>query len=73
VDALLVAQLGQVLLREGEDLALVHATELGVHLEVLLVQGLQARIQQAREQGVLHLFDHLGARLLRIVLRDHGA
>jgi len=52
VDALLVAQLRQVLLREGEDLALVYATELGVHLEVLLVKGLQAGIQQAREQGV---------------------
>lgn len=47
MNALLVAQLWQILLGESEDLALVHASKLGVHLKVLFVKRLQSWVQQA--------------------------
>lgn len=73
VGALLVADLGQDVLCEGEDLALVHAAELHVHAEVLLVEGLHERVEESAQRCVLGLLDDFGARLLCVVLaRDAG-
>ena len=47
VDARLVADLRKVLLCEHEDLALVRAAELRIHVQVLLVQSLQLGVQNA--------------------------
>ena len=72
VRAALVAERGEVLLGEHKDLALVDAAELAVHVEVLLVQDLQARVEEAGEKGVLDLLHNLGAGLLRVVLGHKG-
>jgi len=69
VRALLVADLGQVLLGVGEDLALVDAAKLEVDAEVLLVERLEERVQEARQERRRDLLDDLGAGLARIVLR----
>lgn len=73
VRPLAVAQLGQPLLGGGEELALVDAAELHVHVQVLLVQDLQDGVEQPGERRVGRLLDDLGAGLLGVVLRHHGA
>ena len=50
---LLVAETGQVFLGEGEDLALVNTSELGIAVEVLLVQRLQSYNSQFPPTNVI--------------------
>ena len=69
VDARLVADLRQVLLREHEDLTLVRAAELRIHVQVFLIQGLELGVQNAADLRIRHLLHHFRARLDRIVLR----
>ena len=68
VGALLVANLGEVLLGVSENLALVDATKLEVDAEVLLVERLEERVQEAGQEGRRDLLDDLCAGLARIVL-----
>lgn len=68
VSALLVAQLRQQRFCEGENLALIHAAELKVHIEVLLIEGLQARVQHRGKQGRSHLLDDFCSCLFGVVL-----
>lgn len=72
VGALAVADLGEDLGREGEDLALVDAAELGVDVEVFLVEGLHEGVEQPGQGGVVDLLDDLGAGLFGVVLGDDG-
>lgn len=57
--------------RRGEQLALVKTTELSVHIQVLLVEDLQERVQQTTQGTIVGLLDDLSTGALRIVLRDH--
>lgn len=59
--------------RGGENTDLVHAAELEVDVEVLLVEGLQTRVEEPAEQGAVDLLDDLCARLLGVVLGDERA
>jgi hypothetical protein len=63
-----VANLGEVLFGVGKDLALVDASELEVDAEVLLVERLQERVQQAGQERRRDLLDDFGAGLARVVL-----
>ena len=49
---------------------LIDAPELEVDVKVLLIQGLQAGVEQPAQQGALDLLDDLRAGLFRVVLRD---
>lgn len=68
---LLVAKLGVPLGRRGEQLPLIKTTELSVHIQVLLVEDLQERVQQTTQRTIVGLLDDLSTGALRIVLRDH--
>lgn len=70
--ALAVADLGEGLGREREDLALVDAAELGVDVQVFLVEGLHEGVEEPRQGGVFDLLDDLGAGLFGVVLGDDG-
>lgn len=47
-------------------------TELEVHVKVLLVEGLETRVQQAREGGGCALLDDLGTGSLGVVVGAEG-
>ena len=72
MDARTVADLGQVLLGEHEDLALVRAAELRVHVQVLLVQSLQLGVENAADLGIRHLLHDFRSGLDSVVLRHQG-
>ena len=69
VNARLVTDLGQVLLREHEDLALVRAAELRIHVQVFLIQSLQLGVQNTADLRVRNLLHHFRSGLDRVVLR----
>lgn len=46
-----------------------HTSKLCVNVQVLFIQNLQNRVEQATERRVASLLDHLGAGLLGVVLR----
>jgi hypothetical protein len=73
VGALGVADLGEVLLSVGEDLALVDTTELEVDAKVLLVEGLEEGVEETGEERGGDLLDDLSTGLASIVFRsDRG-
>lgn len=67
-----VSERWEALLREREDLSLVHSSKLRVDVEVLLIQRLQQRVQHAAQTGRLRLLHNLSAGLLRIALSGDG-
>lgn len=67
---LLVSELGQPLLGSNEEFALVKTSKLGINVQVLLVQDLQNRVEQARQRRIVGLLDNFGAGSFRVVLRD---
>lgn len=67
---LLVSELGQPLLGSNEEFTLVKTSKLGIDVQVLLVQDLQNRVEQARQRRIVGLLDNLGAGPLRVVLGD---
>lgn len=73
VSYLLVSQLGQPLGSGYEQLPLVHAAKLSIHIKVLLVQHLQRRVEQPTQRGVVSLLHHLCARALGVMLGDERA
>lgn len=67
--SLLVANLGQDVLGQGENLALVSTTELRIAAEVLLIQSLQQGVKQSAQRCIVRLLDYLSTSLPGIVLR----
>ena len=64
---LMVSQYRQLFFREKEYFPLIQSAELRVHVEVVLVQGLETRVQETREGGVGGLFDDFGTGFAGVV------
>ena len=60
---------GEDKLKERVDSNLVHASKLEITIKVLLIERLEARVEQPTQQRALHLLYNLRTSLLRIVLR----
>lgn len=54
---LLVANLWEDILGKSEDLSLIYASKLSIHVKVLFVQGLHDGVNERREGGVVALLD----------------
>lgn len=67
-----VAQLGMPFRGCGEQFSLIHTTELHINIQILFVQHLENRVEQTAQRRVRGLFDDLGGRLARIVLRHQS-
>lgn len=72
VCALLVANLGEDVLRKRKDLALIDSSELYIHVEVLLIKRLHERVDKTTERRVLRLFNDLSTGSLGVALTRYA-